>query len=104
MSDKTDLLAAFSKATRPTAPAAPAPAPRAVRARAPRLPRQETPPPTTAAARPGAPRKNLVYRTGRANWTRIKQLALSDEVSVQELIHTALSREFERRGLPALED
>jgi hypothetical protein len=104
MTDKTDLLAAFSKATRAPAPAAPAPAPRATRARAPRPQRQQSARPGVAADGPGAPRKNLVYRTGRANWTRIKQLALSDEVSVQELIHTALSREFERRGLAPLAD
>ncbi len=39
-----------------------------------------------------------------ATWERVKQLALADRVSVQELLFTALSREFARRGLPALEE
>jgi hypothetical protein len=67
---------------------------------------------STEAARAPAPsppqdqgeRVSLTYRTTRANWERIKLLAIRDRVSVQALFQTALSHEFERRGLPALED
>ena len=103
MSDKKpSLLSAFTDATRST----PAAAPRASRVpRQARSPRQEATPPTgSARARPAGPRKNLIYRTSRANWERIKHLAISDDVSVQALFHLALSREFERRGLPTLTD
>jgi hypothetical protein len=36
-------------------------------------------------------------------WERVRQLALSDRLSVQELLYMSLSREFERRGLPPLQ-
>jgi hypothetical protein len=103
MSDKTKpaLFAAFTEAARPQAPAArvpalpqPSPPTRAERGEAPR----------TKAARGQGERINLTYRATAPNWERLKHLAISDRVSVQELIHTALSREFERRGLPALDD
>jgi len=100
MSDKKpDLLAAFTEAARPPAP----PRARAARAATPRQPR----PARRDEAAPTAPqgeRVTLTYRTGRPNWERIKHLAISDRVSVQALFQAALSREFERRGLPALAD
>jgi hypothetical protein len=46
---------------------------------------------------------NLSFRLTPPAWERVHQLALSDRVSVQELLHAALSREFERRGLAPLE-
>jgi hypothetical protein len=97
---KPDLLAAFSVATRPPAPADARPAP----ARRPRPVRQDKTGPVAAGVRDQDKRLTLTYRTTRSNWERIKHLAISDRVSVQGLFHISLSREFERRGLPALED
>jgi len=103
--NRSDLLSAF-KEEAPRPPAAPAPAAAASRRR-PSAQRAE------AAPRPAAPRRgaraqgdrlNLSFRMAPATWERVKQLALSDRVSVQELLFTALSREFARRGLPALEE
>ncbi len=106
MSDKKpSMLSAFTEATRSAAPAAAVRAPRAVAPRRPRTPRQQDARASAGApARASGPRKNLIYRTSRPNWERIKHLAISDDVSVQALFHVALSREFERRGLPPLTD
>jgi hypothetical protein len=100
---KTDLFAAFSVAARPPAPADARPA-RTPAARRPRPVRQgKTGPIAAAGVRDQDKRLTLTYRTTRSNWERIKHLAISDRVSVQELFHISLSREFERRGLPPLE-
>jgi hypothetical protein len=102
MSDKkrSDLLSAFrEEAARPAPPAPPA-------ARTPRAaaaPRRAAPAPRGASGQ-GERRVNLSFRATLPTWERVKQLALSDRVSVQELIFNALSHEFERRGLPALQD
>jgi hypothetical protein len=107
MSDKnkTDLLAAFSVVAKPPAPADARPA-RTPAARRPRPARQDKSGPVAApdVRDQEDKRLTLTYRTTRPNWERIKYLAISDGVSVQALFHLSLSREFERRGLPALED
>ncbi|HVT58663.1 MAG TPA: hypothetical protein VHR45_09695 [Thermoanaerobaculia bacterium] len=101
---KSDLLSAFSEAVRPT-PAAPtartprASAPRRAADRRPEAARR-----TPRGARAQGERVNLSFRVTPPTWERVRQLALSDRVSVQQLLFAALSREFERRGLPALED
>jgi hypothetical protein len=107
MSDKKpDLLSAFTEAARPPAPAAPgrARAPRTAAARSPRSARRAAAAPSSPRAHDQGERVTLTYRTTRPNWERIKHLAISDRVSVQALFQAALSHEFERRGLPALED
>jgi hypothetical protein len=100
---KTDLLAAFSAAARPPAPADARPA-RTPAARRPRPARKSGPVAAPDVRDQEDKRLTLTYRTTRPNWERIKYLAISDGVSVQALFHLSLSREFERRGLPALED
>ncbi len=112
MTKKPDMLSAFTRAARSAAPA-PAATPTvggpagtaADQAAAGRRPSR----PAAAAARrreeeAAAARKNLVYRTSRANWLRIRQLALADDISVQDLFHQALCHEFESRGLRPLDD
>jgi hypothetical protein len=88
----TGLSAFTEAAARPAAPA----------------PRAAADAPTRQRSRRAAPaqgeRVNLTYRVTPASWERVRHLALSDRVSVQELLHTALSREFARRGLPPLDD
>ena len=94
MSDKkrANLLSAFSEeAARPAASLA-----GASRPSAPRIARR--------GARAQGDRLNLSFRMTPATWERVKQLALSDRISVQELLFISLSREFERRGLPALSE
>jgi hypothetical protein len=106
-SKKPDLLSAFTEAARPPAPAAPGRT-RAARTAAARQPRparrSEAAPSSPHGARDQGERVTLTYRTTRPNWERIKHLAISDRVSVQALFQAALSHEFERRGLPALEE
>jgi hypothetical protein len=108
MTKKPDMLSAFTRAARSAAPAPavvsaadPLPAP----SDEPAAPARRSPRPAPAATRrreDGA-RKNLVYRTSRANWLRIRQLALADDISVQDLFHQALCHEFESRGLRPLD-
>jgi hypothetical protein len=98
MSDKTKpLFAAFTEAARPAPPAVRAPRPAKTESES-ALPRRPK------APRGQGERINLTYRATAPDWERLKHLAVSDRVSIQELIHSALSREFERRGLPALSD
>lgn len=77
--------------------AAPAalPAPQAAAAR--------TPPATTARRRRGqGATVALSVRVSRPDWERLHQLAVSEGVSLQELIVRGLSREFEAKGLQGL--
>jgi hypothetical protein len=107
MSDKKqDLLSTFTEAARLPAPVAPgrARASRTAAARPSRSARRTAAAPSSPRAHDQGERVTLTYRTTRPNWERIKHLAISDRVSVQALFQAALSREFERRGLPALED
>lgn len=99
--NKPALLAAFTEAARSPAP----PTPRAARVAKPRRARTDPQdaPRSPRSARGQGERINLTYRTTAPTWERLKHLAISDRVSIQELIHAALSREFERRGLPALD-
>ena len=64
----------------------------------------DPPPPRTRSAPAQGERVNLTYRATPGNWERLKHLALADRATIQDLIHTALSREFQRRGLPPLTD
>lgn len=65
--------------------------------------RREPSRPSVRGRRAQGERVNLSFRLTPPAWERVHQLALSDRVSVQELLHAALSREFERRGLAPLE-
>ena len=67
----------------------------------------------TAASRASAPmpapRKRgqgatvaLSVRVSRPDWERLHQLAVSESISLQELIVRGLSREFEAKGLPGI--
>jgi RNA polymerase sigma factor (sigma-70 family) len=53
-----------------------------------------------APCRPGDERIRVTFRTTAATWARLKQLAISDRINMQSLIHSALSQELARRGGP----
>jgi hypothetical protein len=98
-------LAAYMETAAPTALSPPAPARQRRAAPAARRPAAPDPrPPRTRSAPAQGERVNLTYRATPGNWERLKHLALADRASIQELIHTSLSREFQRRGLPPLTD
>ena len=107
MAKKPELLSAFTRIVKPTAVPDPTPAtsPENVddEPMAPTYSSPSSRPAVSAGRRTDEARKNLVYRTSRANWLRIRQLALADDISVQDLFHLALSHEFERRGLKPLD-